>query len=787
MAGLENLFAAEPTLPSVQTAKMPDNLAEWAEVITTKLRERYPEATRLSLSIEFRKKDEQSGTAIGAIHCREDQSQKEVLVPFIVRKFELSPLDIWMETKTQAVHPLTNDTFKEELFVHSPAEGLDARPADSAGQYFNDPSLWTTNYPPLQGRYSYASAGYPLLDQISDTIEKKDLERFKETLRKEAASLPRFDRNGHKEILQKLAKLHGVNTNNFAQSVIKLFPQGAVSIKREGPDKYSILSIADKLFDLAVTEQVNLSDCKKYLSKITPHVDNLINDIDTEGEKAVVVKAAPSKGVFLFDDIREKPEVANEFACYSVKTKTGLTLEGVVLPHVVNFAGKKQQVKLFISPSHSSFQDTVVGVKRPNGTAITTVLKPASARVGQTGTFVFIDDGKAIATVPVTIKCIEDYGPMTAVLLDGTKIKISRGYTDDPTSYEEKYPAKGKKSEKKFLDVHGMIEQRPNEYVIPRRMIWVPMEGFQEVSSSVDGWLSKEAATRMTPDPFTIQWTGVVYEVSGNGIEKKAMDERLVKVLLLNQGAPQEKIASILKRAKVHGRAKVYGLNRLGKKAEIIKEAEKTYQELTSICEGLKKNAAELTKVAAEIDDSSTVDVLLGLNFLNPENLSKFISYKPVFDKVLDYLAEITLASRLGLKDVPESAVVTALSHLQEIAEGLGKVEAGMKKPGTKTAAAKTTPKPLKSPEPKEPEMEMEPVVPAPANPSGGGENHFANGMVDGEMGTHLHLEKARKGGPQSLLAYMNGKRLSEQNKTTAQMQMGIPPKGMPKQKQPGK
>ena len=185
MAGLENLFAAEPMLPSVQTSKLPDDPQQWAEVITTRLREKYPEVTRLPLTVEYRKKDDQSGTAIGSIHVVSPETQKTIYVPIIIRKFELFPLDIWMEAKTQDVHPLTNDTFKEQFFVQSPAESLDQRPQDSAGQYFNDPSLWTTNYPPLQGRYSYASAGYTLLDVISDTLRKEHLDEFLEEPREE--------------------------------------------------------------------------------------------------------------------------------------------------------------------------------------------------------------------------------------------------------------------------------------------------------------------------------------------------------------------------------------------------------------------------------------------------------------------------------------------------------------------------------------------------------------------------------------------------------------------------
>ena len=59
------------------------------------------------------------------------------------------------------------------------------------------------------------------------------------------------------------------------------------------------------------------------------------------------------------------------------------------------------------------------------------------------------------------------------------------------------------------------------------------------------------------------------------------------------------------------------------------------------------------------------------------------------------------------------------------------------------------------------------------------GENPFADGMADGEMGTHMYIDKWRRDA-KAMLQYMNGKRLSEANKATANMSIGMqPPKGL--------
>lgn len=699
MAGLENLFVTNPSLPQVQTTKLPDDSATWTEVLTTKLRELYPAVAPLPIKVEFQKKDEQMGTAVGALHVMSEDMKKVVLVPFIVKKFELCPMDVWLEAQNQAVHPLSNDTFKKEFFVTSPAQGLDARPADAAGNYFNDPSTWSTNYPPLQGRYSYASAGYPLLDMISDTLHEADLETFRNELRAQPTLLLAFQKHGHQELITKLAKKKGktpygaehrdkpVGVNDFAASAVKLIPTGVLSLKREGPDKYSLLSTADQMFDLLASEHLNGDDCKAMLSKITGKPWDSMHDVDQSGEKLLSVGKAPEKGVWLYDDLalgKEKPEAANDFAHYRVKTQDGVQLEGLVIPHVVSFQGKKMGYKLFLSAGHSSMQTSIAGVKQLDGAARSALLEKldGAARTGQTGTFVFVDDGKAIATEPVTIKAIEVYGPITAIRMDGTKIKISRGYAQATSGPSVPSGSKGKKAPK-VLDVHGMIEQRPNEFVIDRKMVWIPMERFTDVTSSPAEWMDKEAASHMTLDPLVIRYTGIVYETQCAGEEKLALDARRLGMLLAAKGTPVEKIAGIIKKADIAGRVKVYGLRPLRKKADIVKEAGVTEALLEKISTVLKRN---LIKVAAEIDQSATVDALLALNFLNGENLSKFVAYRQVFEKITDYLAELTLASRLGMKDIPESAPVIAIHKLQEIIEGLKKVEAGLKKPEAKTS-----------------------------------------------------------------------------------------------------
>ena len=684
MAGLENLFAVEPQLPNVYKTKLPESPEKWAEIMTTNVREQFPDIAKLPLSVEFKKKDDQAGTAIGAIHVVSVEAGKSLYIPFVIEKFHLHPLDVWMEKKTQAVHPLTQDTFKEFFFVRNIADGLDARPADSTGNYFNDPSMWTQTYPPLQGRYSYASAGYQILDQIADTMTESDLNAFKEELKASPMLIQKFEKHGHAEIIQKLAaKKSTAKTKDFGSSATKMIPISAVSVKKNGLDDYSILTSADKMFDLHTTHHsMNKDMAKKFLSNLIGKPQDFLNEVDENGEKFAIIRPVMS-GVWLYDADEKGAVSADEFGCYTMKNKTGLTFNAVVIPDVVNYEGKRVKGKVVLSPTHSSFQDSVAGIEQKDSKAFESILKPSNVRTGQMGTFIFIgENGKAIATPPVTIKALEDSHIYHVVDLNGKKFRIRQGWGKE-FKYDSGKNTLRLDSESKpvTLESLGFAEASKDCYIIPETMMWIPMSPMTDVVHSPKEWMEKTAASKMSMNPVEMRYTGIVYEFRGGDMPKIAYNERETNHMLANLGLDQEKIAKAKHKAKHAGKCTIHGAEKLKHKEETETKAEEAAEKVAMACKNLRR---VLIKEAAEIEDKATVDVVLSLGFLNPENLAKFVSYIPVLEQAADHLAETTLASRLGLKQISEAASTGAMSKILEVVDGLKKVRSSMKKPSTK-------------------------------------------------------------------------------------------------------
>jgi hypothetical protein len=78
-----------------------------------------------------------------------------------------------------------------------------------------------------------------------------------------------------------------------------------------------------------------------------------------------------------------------------------------------------------------------------------------------------------------------------------------------------------------------------------------------------------------------------------------------------------------------------------------------------------------MAKHAAEINDSSVADSLLALNFLNPRNMTMFMSYLPSFDETTSQLANLLVAARLGERTIDEQACAEALRNMEDVIMGL--------------------------------------------------------------------------------------------------------------------
>lgn len=674
-----NLFIDAPDVQDVSLTHLGNDLDQWPEEIIQKFKERVPMAADMTTIVKFQKKDEENGTATGAIIV--NTADKAAVVPLIVKDFMLYPLDV-MIAKSKLL-PLTPQMFQEIFQSTGVFQNIEEYPTYGGLGRFEDANLWNAIYPPSLGRYAYAgdastesrekllgvvlnqaaqvpenmkTASYPILDAIWPTIGGGHF--IKSWFNENPEYLPAFQKHGHAQMLKKLAHYQAVNMNEFGPGAEKLIPKSIMLLRRDSPDKYSILSTGDEVFSPALTTPVSREECWGMVSKISDHVDDTMNEVDQNGEKALLLPKGKDNVILARED-ESIVEDALAFDHYRVKTNTGVTVEGLVIPKVIDFDMKPVALKIFIGKTMQTIQERIAGVRVENSNF---KMPDETPKIGQTGTFVYQpDDSHAVATVPVTIRVIVS-------MPDGYEMKCS-----DLLGRPINLKTNG------GMDLKRISPELNGAHLLPRSMKWVPMEGFGPVSDSLESYAIKEAEEKRQGTPLHVISTGYgQFAIKGAqkyaqaiGWDQSNLSSPKAEFFLAALGCGSEKIATILKKARREGRADVYGLKlpplgieKQAARAGVRAKAEKLARLLRS----------DLIKEASYIDNAQTVDALLALNFVNPDNIAKFIGKIPQLKSAISTLASCLLASRIGLKEIPEEATSTAMHRMIEVVDGLEKL-----------------------------------------------------------------------------------------------------------------
>ena len=665
-----NLFVDTPEAEDPSMTSLGNDASSWPEEIITKLKERIPSCATASLSIKFMHKDEEMGAATGSITVT--NGEVAAVIPIIIKEFMLFPLDVIMSEGR--ILPLTSQHYGEifQLPGQESFAGLSEFPMlDMTSRYMRGENLNNAIFPPNQGRYAFASAEtddaqfaahYPILASVAKNFDGK---AFFKGATSDERTVANFFNNGHMPMLKKLANAQPVNLGEFRQSADKLVQKDLHVLSKDGPNRYSILSGSLGHFSPAFSGLDRLG-LHKFVSEITDHSEDVLNDLDQNGEKILAPVSDSGNTVFASKHTQEDVVVAENFGRYNVRTKSGVNVLGVVVPMVLDFDQNRIGAKLFLGKTNSVMQDQIAGVKVNDSSWFPCGTSPT---VGQTGTFFYHEkDRSALATIPVTIRSVmklDDCGncslQIRAVDIYGKNVnlQISEGC-----------------NQLERIASMGINSKGEREYMIPSKMEWIPMEGFDEVTNSAVDYNIKTAANTLTGDPVVFIGTGY-NQYSARGLDKYAsaagwdrsnLTHPQASFLLANLSVPTEKIAQVLKQASTWGRVEIHNVIYPPLESEKIAQFVPKAKEIAARASSLR---CDLTKEASYIENAQTVDAMLSLNFVSPDNIAKFISKIGIFKACISHLCSCVLASRIGVREIPEQAAASAISKLTEVVSGL--------------------------------------------------------------------------------------------------------------------
>lgn len=712
---MNDLFSEDPQFRRIQWTKLGDNVQGWPQEIGQLIAERLPSDLNLETTVVFQQVDQEKGYAIGSAVVRDPNGPLTVGIPIIVKSWHVAPFDIYM--RENKVFPLTNETLAKVFYQGGIGAGLASKnpPPHMADDVFAD-----VRNPPLGGKYSYSSP-LSMLSLIEGTMGADDIATF----RKVAADpilLGAFHKRGTFDLLCKYGESKADDSQDKADKARGL---AIMNVKKDGPDLYRLLTTSSQVYD-----PISICVDRNGLAELFDLRRSMFSDVekdpmvplDRNGEITLTVPETPygkpakggtpalgeHKNPFVFDPhaIDIPAVTADKFGAYAVQDKTGVATKGWVVPNVINFDGSTSSLKLFLGKALSGMQSRIVGVPSPGEADAD--LKGESAETGKTGTLLYRDGDKIFATVPFFVK--------GTVTFQGSKAFTVVDYKGDEATFIISTRIDGivpvESSESKTL---GPLVGRKKTYFISPKLVFVRMPRIATLSESIDD-MRKTAMSRLDPRPLKLSRSNGSYVIRGGKLDKYASAAKALKAAkaavmgqsrkqlaakvsnamatkklaslnhsfltkgeaaftLCAMGVPFSKVAQALRAVQTKQSVEIH-FPRYPLLPEEVKTAQPT--QLEALAARLRRSAGgfeTMLKVASAINDAEAVDAVLGLNFINEENVKRFAAARPILEETSGILAKLLLASRLGMEDIPEEAARSAMGHLQKVIEGLGELE----------------------------------------------------------------------------------------------------------------
>ena len=680
--------------------RMPEDPNAWPQEVLQQLFKEVPYMSDFSPHVTMDKVDGEKGYAFGYVtvmHQTETQSGanpdamesaglRQVRVPVLIKDGELYPLDL-LVTDDAKVVPLTESRLREAVFRPQAFDVTAKTPGDQ--------SMIGQLYPPYRQNYGFGGGGVAMgvgMGKEGSSLEAFLTEGTEDKLAQAPAAPVSYRQKVAKRTLRELCKQSMValiaptmNDSDVAAFKHALHDQGVrlayeknaaanyscVKTILEKEPNYDRAKVAELMESMIRPDVIQLSRVGEgYVLKTASHnfwapvTKNLTRAEALEKVGSKMVFAADTAGSATMVEGESEPPMAepdsdmqgmgpiSSSGMYKVLTTDGKEAAGYVIPNLIDIDGLQAPVSLFTNGANAAVQGEILGIPVEGGDAGL----PTADAVSGSGAFVSGEGGELMATVPMNLQgsyaAPGQPGVFTGTTWDGRPVEVSQ-----------------QPNIQMAMAVDGRM-------LVPAHWKWMPLGDAEAVDlAGGEEDLPKEAAVKRSFAMVDVVSGGETFSFRGPAVEKLAHDTReflslpeamfLLGGLGVNQQYGIQKLAESLSSERVVqvkiGRA----LKTVGQQA---KEASASAAQMLQSIPALRQN---LFKEAAFINDPEALDTVLSLGFINPENITTFISYLPKIDETQERLCNLLFASRLGLADIPETALQTAVRSVEEVIEGL--------------------------------------------------------------------------------------------------------------------
>lgn len=566
---------------------------------------------------------------------------KRIRIPVIIRDRKLQPFDTLVTTDSKML-PLTEARLRQAIFRPQSFDVTSKTPGDM--------SMISQLYPPNRQTHGFGGMGgmimgagdigkqASVLETILPTINENDYLKVASQLSDERLQAAYHQNLSTKDSISKLASYEPSSTKT-ASILPDLIKPSVLQLSKD-VEGYT-LKTASHAFWAPLAQRIDRGEAVRRCG------EKIVLAADLEGAATVAEGQMVQEG-----PEADRPESIKDYGLYKVQTEDGQELVGYVFPNLLDVTGKALPIALFTNGSQAAVQPDIVGVRAGEGQSL-----PSGRPRGHGCFYRVLPNGKAEATIPFDIQASFDQTGdvgMMATSFDGQPVQIMG-----------------------FQPHIQNITMEGDHVLIPQDFQWLPLDRAADVSlvSTSDG-VDKQASAVHSLLSVTVRSGGPdCFSFDGLPIEKIADGEKqflslndslfLLAGLGVDHAYGQKKLAE----AMYWSEPTQIRVGRFLKTAETVhQETRKLAAKSLSMLPSLK---VDLVKEAAVIPDPVAVDTVLSLGFINPENITTFISAIPVIDQAQMKMCELLIASRLGLREVPTTSLERAIKSTEQVLEGL--------------------------------------------------------------------------------------------------------------------
>lgn len=694
-----------------------DNASLWPQEVLQESYRQLPYLSDFQVHANIDRVDEERGFGLGSLEVTSPTQQtpaeldqsigniQTIQIPFVIREKKMAPLDLFM-SNGKYMH-LTEGRLRAAMFRGDTFDAVRERPPE--------PSLYTDLQPPLEGGmgggggFKVAGAGSQLgsllgrnstkyipVEEISQMANKAhDLSKYvtsggaaaQQAVQKanvatkplrSAASIRGMKVAMVTPLLPQLhGRVHDLHLSRMktamqdpslraaylnAQEGVKAAFDSAMGLEPLSLEKSAEATWANirpnvvQLRKLAngnyMAKYANSEMYAPSQEEMPPAVaEEMLSSLDLTPQMEMdgTITASPDAAAKQTMDT-EEIRVVDQPGVWKVQDKMGNMLTGWCFPQLMSLDMQPMPLTLFTNGSEFALQEHVAGVLITKGTEL------PKGRMQGYGALYYLDHGTPRVFVPMT---------------------ISNSYRGPDGLFH--YMAKtdlGEELDLSFSDaLKKVVRVSDTEFCIPEEFAkwWMPLKSKTELVDQPMTF-TKFASARPFSARGEIISDGTCWTFRGEPFAKVAagqvafLSRSDAEFVGVAAGIDPGHIKTALRDAAKNGIVKIAGLRTLWDPKEKIARAR---QKVAALVQEAGLRNYNLVKEAALLDDALTADKVLGLGFLNAENVSTFVDLLPGLEYALSKIAEMLMASRVGLKDIPEVALERMMIALEDVINGL--------------------------------------------------------------------------------------------------------------------